>query len=264
MLKHCVLSVDYSQEWDKTLVHLPALITWLKIERLTLVHVVETHKRRHIEDSDAAVSNRLAKLAEKLQSERNVTVDHQLRHGFPASELAAVARKVEADGIIALNRSHSAARANVFGSVITNLTRVARVPLIVIPSDAKAIDQDSPIVLATDGSDSGRNAQRAFEDMMRTASRGVVVWVKADDDDEHDEERVQPILKHFETNHSKVEPRRIVGDDPAERIVSAAEEAAAGLIIIGKRGNTPLAELVTGSTAEAVARTSKVPVLLVP
>lgn len=263
MLKHCVLSVDYSDKWDKIFAQLPGIVSLLGIERLTLVHVVETHNRQKLEDNDAAVAHHLRKIEERLRPELNVELDQLIRHGFPASELAAAARKLNADGIIALNRNHSAGRAVFFGNVVLNLTRVSSVPVVVIPADAEPAVADSPLMLATDGSDSSRNAQRAFEKMLKTIDHGFVVWIKDDDDDDHDEERVQPVLKHFAETYPKVQSRRIMGD-PAEKLVSFSEQEHVALLIIGKRGNTPIAELMVGSTAEAVARASRRPVLLIP
>lgn len=263
MLKHCVLSVDYSDKWDRIFDQLPGIVSLLGVERLTLVHVVETHNRQKLEDNDAAVAYHLRRIEERLRPELNVETEHLVRHGFPASELAAAARKLHADAIIALNRNHSAGRAVLFGNVVLNLTRVSSVPVVVIPADAEPAVADSPLMLATDGSDSSRNAQRAFEKMLGTVDHGFVVWIKDDDDDDHDEERVQPVLKHFAETYPKVQSRRIMGD-PAEKLVSFSEQEHVALLIIGKRGNTPIAELMVGSTAEAVARASRRPVLLVP
>ncbi|QIB49882.1 universal stress protein [Pseudomonas sp. OIL-1] len=263
MLKHCVLSVDYSEKWDKIFDHLPGIIKLLGVERLSLTHVVETHNRKRLEDNDSAIAHHLEKIEKRLQTELDVQVDHVVRHGFPAAELAAAARKLNADGIIALNRNHSAGRAALFGNVVLNLTRVSSVPVVVIPADAEQAVADSPLMLATDGSDSSRNAQRAFEKMLSRIDHGFVVWIKADDDDDHDEERVQTVLKHFAETYPKVQSRRIMGD-PAEKLVSFAEQEHVALLIIGKRGNTPIAELLVGSTAEAVARASHRPVLLMP
>lgn len=263
MLKHCILSVDYSAEWDKIYGLLPEVVKLLDVQRLTLVHVVETHNRRQPDDSDSAVAYHLDRVGQRLQTELSVQVDHLVRHGFPASELAAAARKLNADGIIALNRHHSAGRAVFFGNVVLNLARVSTVPVIVIPADAEHARADSPLMLATDGSDSSRNAQRAFEQMLTRIDHGFVVWVKDDDDDDHDEERVQPVLKTFAETYPKVHSKRIIGH-PAEKLVSFAEQEQVALLIIGKRGNTPITELMVGSTAEAVARASRRPVLLVP
>jgi nucleotide-binding universal stress UspA family protein len=50
----------------------------------------------------------------------------------------------------------------------------------------------------------------------------------------------------------------------AECIVREARLARCGLIVMGTHGRSGLSRLLLGSTAEAVARSSKVPVLLVP
>lgn len=263
MLKHCILSVDYSEKWEKIFEHLPGVITLLGVERLSLTHVIETHHRPRLEDNDSAIAHHLEKIAKRLHTELNVQVDQVIRHGFPASELAAAARKIHADGIIALNRNHSAGRAALFGNVVLNLTRVSTVPVVVIPADAERVPDDSPLMLAIDGSDSSRNAQRAFEKMLARIDHGFVVWVKDDHAEGHDEERVQPVLQQFTDNYPKVESRRLSGD-PAEKLVSFASQEQVALLIIGKRGNTPITELMVGSTAEAVARASHCPVLLVP
>ena len=52
--------------------------------------------------------------------------------------------------------------------------------------------------------------------------------------------------------------------DPATRIVAAAEECGAGLIVMGTEGRGGAERLVLGSTAARVLRLSPVPVLAVP
>ena len=66
MLKHCILSVDYSDEWDKIYDHLPPLIRLLGIEKLTLVYAVEPQKRHRLVDDDVAVNSRLERLSQQL------------------------------------------------------------------------------------------------------------------------------------------------------------------------------------------------------
>lgn len=39
MLKHCILSVDYSEKWEKIFDHLPGIIKLLGVQRLSLTHV---------------------------------------------------------------------------------------------------------------------------------------------------------------------------------------------------------------------------------
>ena len=263
MLKHCILSVDYSDEWDKIHDHLPPLMRLLDVQRLTLVYAIEPQNRRRLEDDDVAIASHLRRVADELSSRLGVSVGRDVRHGFPASELAAAARTHEADAIIALNRNHSAGRAALFGNTVMNLVRVARVPVLVIPYDAKPTAQNAPIMLATDGSDASRNAQRRFEQLADSAARSKVVWVKDDDAGEAEDQRMQPLLDDLQGRFSNIESKRIIGD-PAQKLSAYADQEGVALLIIGKRGNTPIAELLVGSTAEAVARSSHRPVLLVP
>lgn len=61
----------------------------------------------------------------------------------------------------------------------------------------------------------------------------------------------------------KVDTALLVGD-PAQRIVEAAEKNRVDLIMLSSHGRSGLARWYYGSTAEAVARHSSLPVLLFP
>jgi nucleotide-binding universal stress UspA family protein len=257
MLKHCILSVDYSDGWEKTLDHLPAAVRLLGLRQLTLVHVIETHRRQHIEDSEGAIEGRLKKLAEQLASELNLEVDYRLRHGFAASELLDAARKVKADLVIALNRSHSSGRELFRGNVALNLARMTRIPLLILPMDSKVAEPDGTVMLATDGSTSCQNAETCFRSFMDRGGQGLVAWV--------DEGKTYPTdrLDGLGDEYSSVSVQRLKGL-PGKEIVQAAQQEEVTLLIIGKRGATPISELPLGSVAEYVARESHNPVILIP
>jgi nucleotide-binding universal stress UspA family protein len=60
------------------------------------------------------------------------------------------------------------------------------------------------------------------------------------------------------------EVRQLVrGMDPAEDLLSAAEESAADLIVIGLRRRTPVGKLILGSNAQEVLLRATCPVLAV-
>lgn len=263
MLKHCILTVGYSEEWERAFDLLPEIVARLGITQLTLAFVVELHRRRRLEDSDDAIRGRLQKLQQQLHDKLGLPVELHIGHGFPASEVSSLATKIKADGIIAINRSHSVTRDSFIGNVAVNLARVARVPLIIIPSDATPRSADAALLFGTDGSDAARNAEKFFERLLGETTKSYIVWIKSDHDDDHDEERVRPILHRFEETYGQVEARRITGDS-AEKLASFGEQEEVGMIIIGKRGNTPLADLMAGSTAEGLARKARNPLLIVP
>ncbi|WP_304641030.1 universal stress protein [Pseudomonas sp.] len=261
MFKHCVLAVDYSSEWDKALDYLPAIKPLLGFEQLTLVYVVETYRRRRIEDSEASAQGHLKELASRIRDELGVTVDFQVRSGFAASEVLDVAKRQHADAVITLNRSHSAGRELFLGNISMNLARMSRLPLVILSSDGNIVAPDAPVVFATDGSPSGNAARRCFEELVKQGRHGLAVWVDADSHD--DEDAAHRILTDLSARHPNVAARRLRGS-AADQINQTAVDEKAALVIVGKRGSTPISELMLGSTAESIARECRQPVLLVP
>ncbi|WP_022961631.1 universal stress protein [Halopseudomonas pelagia] len=261
MPQHYILSVDYSDGWSRMLEHLPAITALTGLTHLTLVHVVETFKRLHIEDTPQAAESHLKKLAAQLQQDQGIQVDYRVEQGFAASEIVDCAKRLDADGIIVLNRSHSAGREILRGNIAMNLVRMTRLPLLVVPMDGKVIEPDAVIMLATDGSPSARAAERRFGEFMQRGNHGLVVWV---DDGEHIEDTTaQEALVTISGQFDNATAQRLKGE-PARELVKAAAQENAALIIIGKRGTTPISDMLLGSTAATVARESHHPVLLVP
>ncbi|SDS79092.1 Nucleotide-binding universal stress protein, UspA family [Halopseudomonas litoralis] len=261
MLKHCILGFDYSESWQKTCDRLPSVVQMAGIHRLTIVHVVDTTRRMSVEDSEAAAAGHLKDLAANLGSELGIEVDYEVRRGFAATELHEAARRHDANGIIVLNQSHSAGRAFFYGNITLNLARITRVPLLILAADGPAVEPSAPVLLATDGSAPARVAQRCFEHFLQDGRQGMVVWVKTEHDD--DEATITNLTADLISRHGQVVSRHVKGD-AIQQIVKAAETEQAALVILGKRGTTPLQDLMIGSTAEGVARESRQPVLIIP
>lgn len=261
MLKHCILGFDYSESWQKTCDLLPPVLQLAGVQRLTLVYAVDTTRRSNIEDSEAAADSHLKKLASTLSAEWNISVDHDVRRGFAATELHEAARRHKADGLIVLNQSHSAGRALFYGNITLNLARLTQLPLLIIPADSKAIEPTGTLLLATDGSRPAQVAQRAFEHLLGGGRHGLVLWVETDEFD--NTAVINEQIADIVSRHDQVVARHCEGTAVRE-IVKAAETEQAALVILGKRGTTPIQNLMIGSTAEGVARECRQPVLLIP
>jgi len=261
MLKHCILSVDFSVDWDRILNYLPAIVPLMGVQQLTLVHVIETFRRQHIHDNQAVVEGKLKALASKISADLDLPVEVAVRRGFAASELLEAARQHSADAVITLNCSHSSSREILRGNIALNLARMTRIPLLILPLDGKTSEPDGLIMLATDGSASAHAAEARFHDFMHKGHHGRVVWV--DDDEHEDDEEAKRCLATISGQHANARAQRLKGS-PAQEVAKAAEHENATLLIIGKRGTTPIKELLLGSTAEAIAREARRPVLLVP
>lgn len=265
MFKHCVLGVDFSENWDQALSMLPTLAKNLGIERLTLVYVDELHRwqRKKAEESQSR-DVQLAHLEQELNEKMPFKVSHQLREGFPASELLRSAADLGADAVIVTNRSHSPARELFLGNVSLNVARMARLPVVVLPVEAEPETTSGPIILATDGSDAARGAETVFGRLLRGEQSGQILLVENEDDAAAGRDLKGHIDSIAQTFDRDVVARSVAGLEPAEVIVETAAKEKAAMIVIGKRGHTPIKELMLGSTAEQVCRLSQNPVLLVP
>lgn len=70
-------------------------------------------------------------------------------------------------------------------------------------------------------------------------------------------------LAELSAERLKVDAAVLVGN-PATRVVEIAEERDVDLIVLSSHGRTGLARWYFGSTAETIARLSRLPVLLLP
>lgn len=262
MLNHLILTVDYTNEWERAMERLPLMLKLLGTTKLTLVYVIETHKRLHTRDQEAVVEAKLKALGEKLTSDLDVSADYRVGKGFVASQVMEIAKTIHADGIVVCNRSHSATRELFFGNIALNLARMAKLPLLVIPIDRTPPAAEEEILYATDGSAASLNAQACFEQLITKGHDGRVLWVRPDEagaDDKEIEEQIDVLAKRHANVH-----RNIVTGRAVPEILKAIETERPVLTVLGKRGATPLTDLPLGSTTEKVAGASSQPVLMVP
>lgn len=262
MLNHCLLSVDYSDEWTRVQEYLPSMCRLLDIKRLTLIYVVEVFRRPTVEDSKEAALRRLEIFASSLQEDLGITVDCKVRAGLAASETLKAAEAMQADGVITLNRSHSVGHEIFLGNTALNLARMTQVPLLILPFDGDVSASDGPLVLAYDGSKDAEAARRQFLTLIEAGASGIVVSVT---DPEYGPEPTEggTEIDSIGASHERIQVRRLTGRPVAE-ILATAEDERAPLIILGKLGHTAITALPLGSTAQGVARRTRRPVLLVP
>jgi nucleotide-binding universal stress UspA family protein len=78
------------------------------------------------------------------------------------------------------------------------------------------------------------------------------------------EEQLEAIREELQSAGIKHEVRQLVrGMDPADDLVSVAEEVGAEIIVIGLRRRTPVGKLILGSNAQRVLLDASCPVLAV-
>lgn len=262
MLSHLILSVDYSDNWEQAIKQLPPLLERLGTRKLTLTYVIEPHTRKHIEDSDGAVEGKLKALARQYAEEWKVETDFEVRHGFVASCILELARHHQADGVICCSTHHSAGRELFMGNNTMNMARMTRRPLLILPVEGKPSSSQSPVFLATDGSENAGRCEDLFRELVADGQEGRVVWVRPDDappEADKVDKKVHDIANSKASVHA-----RILNGHPARELLGLIRDNQPALTLIGKRGTTPVEQLPLGHTSETVVRESHHPVLLVP
>ncbi len=201
----------------------------------------------------AAAVQRLAGLARRQQLE----CDAEVLRG--AADERIVERLRRADLlVIGRDGEHAKRRNPLLGSTATGVLLKTRKSVVVTPATANF---DGPLLLAFDGSPGARIAARMTLELARRLERPVFAFV-----DSKDRSRTQA---RFEQLHrlmanlpTKLHEIPATLGRPDVKILEAAQDARAGLIVMGAFGRNRISEYFLGSNATAVVRSSPVAVLL--
>jgi hypothetical protein len=215
---------------------------------------------------DAAEAAAAAKLAELRESARarGVELFGTVRRGEePFREIVAEARDHQADLIVLRRRGKRSYLANMLlGEMVHTVTGQAPCDVLIVPRASSLWSR--AIVLATDGSPhSVRAADVAASIGVYFGLPLTVVSAHAAADD------AQAASAHVEQALAQVRAAgasatgRVAAGRPHEAILRAAGEAGADLIVLGRRGMSPVRRVLVGSTSEQVAGRSSGPVLIV-
>jgi nucleotide-binding universal stress UspA family protein len=185
--------------------------------------------------------------------------------GQPAAQIAAIARERHVDAIAMGTHGRRGLARVVLGNTAAAVLHQTDLPVFVVheQSAAAAAKPFGRILVALDPSAGARGAARAAIDIA-AHDGGSVFFAHAAEPDDGDAER-----EALRAAKQRASVRGVVCDaatlqgDPVDAILIAAETAHANLIAIGaQRGSMGIFRM--GSVAEAIVRTSPVPVLVVP
>ncbi len=214
--------------------------------------------------------------------EMGFSVSYEAPIGFPASEINQVAEEHEASLIIIGSRGKNRIREFFLGSTVSRMIRQAKTPTLIerIELVEKMGEKDCQLVcerkfesilLPTDFSPAAEKAESIVTELADHAGKIVLASIVDEGETEEDiralkdkaEKQLTKLRESCNVSCSEVKVRVEAGV-PSKHIKAIAEEEDITLIVIGMRGKGGVEGLVLGSTAEAVARTSNRPVLLIP
>ncbi len=243
---------------------------------LTLVDVLRSHHASSQSEEHREEARRRLE-EEKTEFERaGFKVNIELRTGQPAHELYTIARTRGASLILVGSRGEQYFREFLRGSTVLQLMRKTTTPTLLEPIEAdyrkvrgRGFDH---LMLATDFSRSAGAAESMAVDLAAHAHRIQLVHVVEDDEvDVYGEaaalararDELDAVAQRLPQMQEKPELHVVRGTASTE-IRRIAEDRGVTMIVMGKRGNSPIRELLLGSTTQTVVRYATQSVLVVP
>lgn len=267
MFERVLIAVDFSLSLNALLERARWLST-LGCKRAEMIHVLSTrYPHAPAESHREQYQNRLDELGRGLAA-HGIEATGAVRVGDPGQELVRAAGESGCGLILAGKRGRSKFREALLGSTALDMARQTDRPLWLEP-DARAGGSGSLgcVMLATDGSEAARGAEWLFSSLVPFTDRAIALEVIGTaygrDAERIEIDDARRRLDELAGRQRGIETKTVEGY-PAMEILQTAETARADLIVIGKRGRSRIERLLIGSVAEAVCRTSKCAVLLVP
>jgi nucleotide-binding universal stress UspA family protein len=172
---------------------------------------------------------------------------------------AIVERGKQAD-LLVLGRDgeHAGFRTALIGATVDGVLRKTSKPTVVVPAGAEL---SGPVLLAFDGSPGSRIAARLAVEIAGKLGESIHVFVDSKDKG-RSAARFDEVRRLLGTLPVGVREAASTLGKPDDKIVDAAKEAGASMIVMGAFGRSRIHEYFLGSNSAAVVRSSPIAVLL--
>jgi nucleotide-binding universal stress UspA family protein len=170
-----------------------------------------------------------------------------------------VERGKQAD-LLVLGRDgeHAGFRTALIGATVDGVLRKTSKPAVVVPAGAEL---SGPVLLAFDGSPGSRIAARVAVELAGKLGESIHVFVDSKDKG-RSAARFDEVRRLLGAPNVGVREAASTLGRPDAKIVDAAREAGAGMIVMGAFGRSRIHEYFLGSNSAAVVRSSPIAVLL--
>ena len=170
------------------------------------------------------------------------------------------------DLVVISTNGRSGMRRLVMGSVTDAVVRGTHRPVLVLPPGDGEVGDLRRIMVALDGSLEAERSLSATT-VLAQASGSEVILAHVPVEIGEDADAMGPYLDRVAraVKDRDLEVSTVIGGlEPAESISALATERRADMVVVATHGRGGLQRAVIGSVADAVLRSSEVPVLLVP
>lgn len=280
--KRLVVATDFSTRSDRALRRGTLLARAMGAE-LSLVHVVDDDQpKRIVQAETAAARSILSELVRTLESSDGLACDARIVEGDPFEGITRTAEDLRADLLVIGPHRRQVLRDIFVGTTAERTVRDSNRPVVMANGVPAGAYRNA--LVAVDFSECSADALRAFLNLGIEANMAVSAVHVFDavgtglvtsgsmgrSVKEHiaeEEARALRQLDEFLADETFAAVGRMVrhNDSTSARVItSAAQEAAADLIVVGTRGRTGAAKLLLGSVAEEVLRAACIDVMAVP
>lgn len=234
-------------------------------------------------DRQGEAERYLQGVATELQ---DVAVDCVVRHGKPGREIVSAASAAHADLIVMATHGRAGLQRVLAGSVSERVLTEASVPVLLIKPGGKRVTRLQTVLVPTDGTAGAILALGTAIELARAsgarvelvqAIEPVPTWVYGADcygapvslDPAWEEETLRAAQTHVDGIAERLEGAGLRargwahGGKAVSVIQGVAEQTDADLIVMSTHALTGPARTLIGSTADALVRTARRPVLLV-
>jgi nucleotide-binding universal stress UspA family protein len=283
-----IVAVDGSVESD-------AAISWaareasMRHEHATLMHVVQpvalswpvspeqtTFAQWQEDNARHVIDQARAGFSAGIKQPHSPDFRTEVLYAHPVDALANASK--DARMIVVGSHGRGALGRLLLGSVSRGLVEYAHCPVAVVhPDEASTpIDPKAPVLLGVDGSPASEAATEwAFDEASRRGVELVALHAWSDiavfpilgmdwrTYQGQGEELLAERLAGWQERYPDIRvSRRLVCDTPARWLIEESQKAQ--LVILGRRGRGGFAGMRLGGVSAAVARSAKVPVIVVP
>jgi nucleotide-binding universal stress UspA family protein/nitrite reductase/ring-hydroxylating ferredoxin subunit len=227
------------------------------IAKASRAQLILVHGTPHLDRGEAVV----AKAKEAVQAE-GVTPSTELHEGDPVEIVVEIADRKDAGLIVVGSRGLSRAKRFFLGSVSHSVAYHAPCDVLIVRARPFTYNPPDPayksVVVATDGSPTADRAARKGLDLARKlGASATLVFVGHPSTGD-------PVLKDtLDAMGDGMDAKlRVVGGDPADRIVEVAGAERADLIVVGNKGLTGASRFLLGSIPQKVLEHAHCDVLI--
>lgn len=286
MLNRVLVGTDLSEPSLAVLDYLPRLKE-VGLEEVVLAHIVFTAGTMGVEQMLIDQAKEVIAEQARCLREAELEVKTVVQMGVAAPRLAHLAEEYEASAIVVGSHGHSMLKRMLLGSVAMSLLHHATVPVLIVRMDLRDTDDgvacrvpeevpETHLLFPTDFSDAADEAFQWLKEFAAETDARVTLLhaqdIRAFDHEieeleefnEEDRERLAALADELRAAGVSEVVGAVERGSPAEMITSRAAEDGASMVVMATRGRGALQELVLGSVALRVARTSPVPVMMIP